>query len=71
MANVKIVDIAELRKMSEKDLRSVLKETLAAKAQLHLLLKAGHSKKSDTYQKAKLQIAQIHTILNNPVNDAK
>lgn len=68
---MKIVDIAELKKMSEKDLQSILKETLAAKAKHHLLLKAGHSKKSDTYQQAKIQIAQIHTILNNPVNDAK
>lgn len=69
--NVNIIAIAELRKMGEKDLVKLLNETIAAKAQLHLLLKAGHSKKSDTYQKAKAQIAQINTILNNPVNDAK
>lgn len=71
MATVKIVKLDELKKMSAKDLQSLLQETLASKAQLHLLLKAGHSKKSDTYQKAKAQVAQIRTILNNTESDAK
>ncbi len=67
---MKSVSLEALRKMSKKDLKVLLKETLAAKAQLHLLLKAGHSKKSDTYQKAKLQIARINTILNQVESDA-
>jgi ribosomal protein L29 len=70
MSKVKIVDQAELLKLSEKDLRSLLNETLAAKAHLNLLLKAGHDKKSDTYQNAKVQVARIKTILNNLATDA-
>jgi ribosomal protein L29 len=71
MSKVKIVDQAELIKLSTKDLKTLLMETLAAKSQLNLLLKAGHNKKSDTYQKVKTQVARIKTILHNPVTDAK
>lgn len=70
MAQAKIVDMNELAKMSEKDLRVLLAETLSTKAQLHLLLKAGHNKKSDTYQKVKTQVARIKTTLNNLATDA-
>lgn len=64
MSDVKIISVADLKKMSEEDRLDLLNKTLASLAHHKLRVRTNEEKKSDLIGKLKKQIARIKTLNN-------
>ncbi len=70
--SVKILDIAELKKMSEKDRAKVLTDSTRELAHVKLHVRSQEDKRSHQITALKRQIARIHTLNNSkPSTDEK